>query len=179
MKNKIVSKAYAKAMIDLATSNKVDIVKELTELNELINKSNELENILFLQVFSAEEKIEILNEVIKKGSLSVILKSFLSFLVQEGRIGLFPSIYKEIIVEDNYRRGFLKGTIEGIDETITKEAKNQLLQYLEKETSKKIDLSYVQNKQMVAGYRVTVEDLQLDASIEKQLETFKEQVLND
>ncbi len=179
MKEKIVSRAYAKAMSELASQANIDIAKEMTELSELINKCNDLENVLFLQLFSNKEKTDVLNELFNKSNLSDLLKNFLAFLIDEGRIGLFPLIFKEVIIEDDNKKGFLKGTVEGVKSEITEEALDQLSKYLEKETSKKVELIYQQNKKITAGYKVTVEDLQLDASIDKQLETFKEQVLND
>ena len=93
MKEKIVSKAYAKAMSELASQENIDIAKEMTELSELINKCNDLENVLFLQLFSNKEKTDVLNELFNKSNLSDLLKNFLAFLIDEGRIGLFPLIF--------------------------------------------------------------------------------------
>ena len=45
--------------------------------------------------------------------------------------------------------------------------------YLEKELNKKIHLDYIRKPEMLAGYRMTVEDFQLDASLDKQLDRLR------
>jgi F-type H+-transporting ATPase subunit delta len=62
VKEQNVAKAYATAMYDLAKEKGVDIATELIKLNELINKNNNLENVLFLDVFTPEEKTAVMNE---------------------------------------------------------------------------------------------------------------------
>ena len=76
MKDKIIAKVYAKTFTELAKDNNVDIAKELTSLQEVINASNDLENVLFLEVFTEEEKSE--NTPLKSRSPST--KSTLIFI---------------------------------------------------------------------------------------------------
>jgi F-type H+-transporting ATPase subunit delta len=99
-------------------------------------------------------------------------------LVQEKRIGFLPMIFKNVIVIDDHKKGFLRGTIEGNEDQISDEVKNKLKVYLQKKLGKEAVLTYLQNDSVSAGYRVTVEDLQLDASLDHQLDNFKESVLN-
>jgi F-type H+-transporting ATPase subunit delta len=87
-------------------------------------------------------------------------------------------IFKDVIVIDDHKKGFLRGTIEGREDQISDEIKNKLKAYLQQKLGKDTVLTYTQKDSMSAGYRVTVEDLQLDASLENQLEKFKESVLN-
>ena len=47
MKEQIVAKAYAQSILELADERKIDVAQELVLLNEVINESNELENLLF------------------------------------------------------------------------------------------------------------------------------------
>ena len=129
-------------------------------------------------MFTAEEKLGVLNEVMKKLNLSQITTNFMQFLLQEGRIGLMPMIFKNIIVIDDHNKGFLRGTIEGSEETIPADIKEKLKTYLQSKLGREPILEYKKNANVTAGYRVTVEDLQLDASLENQLENFKNSVLN-
>ena len=91
---------------------------------------------------------------------------------------MLPLIYKEVIVIDDDKRGFLRGTVEGGEDTPNAEYVEKIKKYLETKIGKKIELTYSKNKDIAAGYRVTVDDLQLDASIENQLNQFKDTVLN-
>ncbi|MBC7714504.1 MAG: F0F1 ATP synthase subunit delta [Rhizobacter sp.] len=178
MKEQIIAKAYAQSIVELGVELKLDLVKELTTLTETINKSNDLETLLFLDVFTAEEKLSVLNDVMKKLSLSPITQNFMQFLIAEQRIGLMPMIFKNVIVIDDHNRGFLRGVIEGSEETIPADVKEKLKVYLQGKLGREPILEYKKSENVTAGYRVTVEDLQLDASLENQLENFKDSVLN-
>jgi len=178
MKEQVIAKAYAQSLVELGDELKIDLASELTKLNETINKSNDLETLLFLEVFTSEEKISVLDEVLAKLNMSQITKNFLHFLIQEKRIGLMPMIYKNVIVVDDHRKGFLRGSIEGSEDSIPADVKEKLKSYLFQKLGKAAILEYTKNEEVTAGYKVTVEDLQLDASIENQLEKFKESVLN-
>lgn len=178
MKEQIIAKAYAQSLVELSEELKLDLASELTALNEMINKSNDLETLLFLEVFTTEEKISVLDTVMNKLGLSQITKNFIYFLLQEKRIGLMPMIYKNVIVVDDHKKGFLRGTIEGSEDSIPAEVKAKLKTYLQQKLGKETILEYQKNSNVSAGYKVTVEDLQLDATLENQLEKFKESVLN-
>ena len=178
MKEQIISKAYAQSLVELSEELKLDLAQELTTLTETINKSNNLETLLFLDVFTNEEKWSVLEVIATKLSLSTTTKNFLNFLIQEKRIGLLPMIFKDVIVIDDHKKGFLRGTIEGREDQIPDDVKNKLKTYLQNKLGKETVLNYVKSDSMSAGYRVTVEDLQLDASLENQLEKFKDSVLN-
>lgn len=178
MKEQIIAKAYAQSIVELGEELKQDLVGELTKLTEVINKSNDLEIVLFLDVFTPEEKWSVLSQVISKMGLSQVTGNFMNFLIQEKRIGLMPMIFKNIIVIDDHKKGFLRGTIEGSEDSISPDVKEKLKSYLQKKLGREAILEYKKSGGVSAGYRVTVEDLQLDASLENQLEKFKESVLN-
>jgi len=179
MKEHIVSKAYARAVISLAKENNFSIAEELTKFNELINSSNNLENVLFLDIFNSEEKLAVLGDLFKKTNPPKMFVEFIYFLVQERRMSLLPSIWKEVIVIDDHNKGFLRGVIEGADENLSDDVLNKLKAYLKTKTGKETVLDYKQTEKITAGYRVTVEDLQLDASVDNQLEQFKNSLLNE
>lgn len=178
MKEQIIAKAYAQSIVELSEELKLDLASELTLLSETINKSNDLETLLFLEVFTAEEKLNVLDTVMGKLNLSAITKNFLHFLVQEKRIGLMPMIFKNVILIDDHKKGFLRGTIEGSEDSIPEDVKNNLKKVLQEKLGKETILEYKKSANVSAGYKVTVEDLQLDATLENQLEKFKESVLN-
>ena len=178
MKLQSISKAYAKSIIELAEDQKIDIAKEMTEFNYLIGENNDLETLLFSDVFSAEEKSTVLDFIFKKTGASALFSNFVYFLLNEKRIGIFPMIFKDVVVIDDDKKGFLRGTIEGSEDKVNIELMNKVKAYLAKQLGKNTELEYVQSDRVTAGYRVTVEDLQLDASLDNQLEVFKDSVLN-
>lgn len=178
MNQEKIAKAYAKSLIELSEDKKIDVADELVKLNEVINENNDLETLLFLDVFTVDEKKAVLKDVLEKINISGLLSAFINYLLEERRIGLFPLIFKEIIVIDDHKKGFLRGTIEGSGEELSNEAKEKLASYIAKESGVKAELEYKQNEKITAGYRVTVGDLQLDATVDNQLSKFKETILN-
>ena len=178
MKEQIIAKAYAQSIVELGVELKLDVVSDLTKLTEVINKNNDLETLLFLDVFSAEEKLSVLNEIMKRLGTTQMVVNFMQYLVQEQRLGLMPMIFKNVIVIDDHNKGFLRGTIEGSEESIPADIKEKLKVYLKTKLGREPILEYKKSANVTAGYRVTVEDLQLDASLENQLEKFKDSVLN-
>ncbi len=178
MKDSSIAKVYASTFIQLAKENNVDVANEMTSLSEVINSSNDLENVLFLDVFTNEEKIDVFTAIADKLSLSKIIKSAVLYLITEKRINLLPMIYKEVIVFDDAEKGFLKGTIEGAEESIPEEYKAKLITALKKELgSIEPVLAYEVNKDITAGYKITVGDYQVDATVDNQLKSFKDAVL--
>ena len=176
MKYNTVSKAYAKSLYQLGKEQGVDVTKELVILNEAINGNNHFENVLFMDVFTIDEKISVVDAVGQRLKLNQLITSFLKFLIREKRIHLFPIVFKDIVGVDDHEKGFLRGTVEGAD---SKMDINFLKAYLEKELGKKIHLDYKRNPAMLAGCRVTVEDFQIDASLDKQLDRLRqENILN-
>ncbi len=178
MKEKNVAKAYAKAIYSLGKESNVDTAKEFITLTEVINGSNDLENVLFIDVFTPEEKTSVINAVIDKLGLSQVVKSFINFLLQEKRIGILPFIIKEVIVMDDHEKGFMRGTIEGSADSIDAESLTKIKSFIKKELGAEPELTYSKNENITAGVRVTVEDYQIDASVDKQLNTLKESIIN-
>ena len=178
MKEAIIANAYAKSIYSLGVEMNVDVAAELTKFTEAINGSNDLETLLFLDVFTYEEKSEVLNIILEKLSLSGLTKNALNYLIQEKRINLFPMIFKNIIVIDDHKKGFLRGVIEGQGADVEEGFKKKLETYLREKLGKETQLTYVQSEKVTAGYKVTVEDLQLDASLDNQLNILKDTILN-
>ena len=178
MKEQVIAKSYAKAIIELGDSQGVDVGRELMDFTRVINECNNLENVLFSEVFTIEEKIDVTEKILDKLKISPVLRHFIIFLLGEKRIHLFPSIFKEVVVLDDYNKGFMRGAIEGPDRQISENLKAEFIRYLGERVGKKVQLTYRKNENVTAGYRVSVEDLQLDASVDNQLDRFKESVLH-
>jgi F-type H+-transporting ATPase subunit delta len=179
LKEQAVAKVYAKSLLELGDERKVNIAEELTKLTEVINASNDLENVMFLELFTLEEKKAIFETISKKMRLSPITSETVKFLIDEKRIGILPLIVKEVIVMDDDRRGFIKGTIEGNEVQIDPAFKAKIESFLKQKLGREPHLEYVQNSNVSAGFKVTVEDLQLDASLDNQLKQFKQSILSE
>lgn len=178
MKEQNIAKVYANTLIELGAGAGVDMAKDITTLTEIINASNDLENVLFLDVFSVEEKVSVFNAIAEKAGLAEVTKNAVKYLIDEKRIALLPLISKEVIVYDDHKKGFLRGTIEGADDSISEEHKEKLVASIKKHVGDVTpQLDYVKTDEITAGYKITMGDLQLDATVDNQLKSFKESVL--
>jgi F-type H+-transporting ATPase subunit delta len=178
MKEAIIAKAYANSIFELGLQNKIDVTAEFTTLTEVINSSNDLETVLFLDVFTIEEKQAVITDVLAKLDLSPLVKNSVLFLMQEQRIGLLPMVYKNMVVKDDHEKGFLRGVIEGSGDSIDPEFETHIKSYLKNKLGLEAKLTYEKNKDLTAGYRVTVDDLQLDATLDNQFDKLKSEILN-
>lgn len=178
MKEAIVARAYAQSIYQLGEESNIAITDELTKLTEVINENNDLETVLFLDVFTPEEKGAVLNDVLGRMNVSSLLKNAISFLMAEKRIGLLPLIFKEMVVLDDHKKGFMRGVIEGREDQIDPEFEKKIHAFLKEKLGTSPKLTYQKNEKVTAGFRVTVEDLQLDATIDNQLNKLKSEILN-
>ncbi|MCR9203427.1 MAG: F0F1 ATP synthase subunit delta [Halobacteriovoraceae bacterium] len=178
MKEAVVAKAYAKSIYQLGEETNVAIADEFTKLTQVINENNDLETVLFLDVFTPEEKEAVLTDVLAKLNVSPLLKNSISFLMQEKRVGLMPMIYKNLIVLDDHKKGFMRGTIEGRGDEMDPEFEKKILSFLSQKLGTEPKLTYKKSTKVTAGYKVTVDDLQLDATVDNQLNKLKSEILN-
>lgn len=180
MKEANIAKVYAKSFLELGKENNINFAEELTKLTETINASNDLENVLFLDVFTNDEKMSVFNAIAEKLGLNKITIACIEYIINEKRIGLLPLIFKEIIVIDDHEKGFLRGMIEGAGDEISEDYKKKLLEAVKSHLGgKEPVLEYKKSNSITAGYKVTVEDLQLDATVDNQLRHFKGSVLGE
>lgn len=178
MSDTAVSYAYAKSIYQLGKDKNCDVVKELTSFQEAINSNNNLETLLFMDVFTVEEKMEVTKSVLDKLGVSDITKNVVNFLLSEKRMSIFPLIYKDIVVIDDNEKGFLRGTVRGSDGNLSSEDENLLVNFLKEQLGKNVVLDYKNDGRVTAGYRVEVGDYQLDATLDNQLNKLKEEIIN-
>lgn len=178
MKEALVARAYAQSIYQLGEEQNVDVTSEMTKLTEVINENNDLETVMFLDVFTIEEKQAVMNDVLSKLGLSKLVNNVISFLMEEKRLNILPLIFKEMVVLDDHKKGFMRGVIEGREEQLDKAFEEKIHAFLTEKLGTKPVLKYVKNEKVTAGYRVTVEDLQLDATLDNQLKQLKSEILN-
>lgn len=173
MKNSIIAKTYAQAVVQLSQDQNCPIFAEVSGFIELLNNSSDLENVLFLNVFMLEEKKQVLEDLFKSLKLHVVTQNFLAFLLNENRLSLLPQIYKELIVIEDASKGFMAVTVEGSQESLDQAARDSIEKYLLEKLQLKSNITYKKNNNISAGYKVVAGDNLLDATLKTQLNNFK------
>lgn len=179
MKEQDLSRIYARSIMELGEESKIDVAAELTQFELAINSSNDLENLLFLDIFTSSEKVSVLQALFGKLNFSTFVQKFLLFLVEEKRINQLPLIYKEVIILDDHKKGFIRASIEGKEKEMSPEDHDKIFNFLKEKLGLTPRLTYSQRKDLTAGYKIIAEDLHLDATIDHQFDMLKQSILGD
>ncbi len=179
MKELLLAKIYAQALYDLAKAQHLDIEKEFTSFQEAISSSNDLENVLFLDVFSLEEKKMVLSDLFSHLKSPSLLVNFISFLLGEDRLKISLLIYKEMMVLDDNEKGLLRGTIWGAENKAPPAIVERYTKFLDKKLNSTVHLDYQSDSRILGGHRVLVDDLLLDATVNSQIEELKQYILGE
>lgn len=180
MKEQDIARVYAKAFVELSAQTKSDLSEEFITFTTLVDSSNDLENLLFLDVFSNEEKSSVVRDLGAKAGFSKAFEESINYLIEEKRINLLPFITNEMSAINDQQNNLLRGVIEGDTEDIPEEYKNKLVGEIKKYfTNKNMQIAYVQKKDITSGYTLTVDSYQIDASVDKQLDRFKNFTLSN
>jgi F-type H+-transporting ATPase subunit delta len=177
MKNETISRSYALALLEISNESKIDVKLDLDKVWTLIRESSEFEALLFMDVFSIEERKSVLASVFEKVELESLTKNFILFLIENKRFSLFPSIYTRLTMEKDLADGFITGVVEGSEEDPDNEVIEKLKTHIEKELKQIAKLEYKQNSQITTGYKITCGDLQLDATLENQFDRLRKDIL--
>lgn len=179
MKEQVIARAYARSIVQIGKRRKVDVSKELAFFSKMMEDCSHLRHVIFSGMFSMEEKRDVCKSLVEKTRLSTTFGDFILFLLQEKRIPLYSLIFKEAVKLDNEAQGIIHGNVEGAEASIGNDVKKKLANYLEKCLKKKVVLNYQMSRKITSGYRACVEDLQLDASVDRQLDIFEESLLEE
>ena len=177
MKNETISRSYALALLEISEEESIDVKADLDKIWSLIRESSELESLLFMDVFSVEERKDVLDLIFEKSQLNKLTTNFIYFLIENKRFSLFPSIYTSLTMEKDLADGFITGIVEGSEESPDNEVIEKLKAHIEKELKQIAKLDYKQNDKITTGYKITCGDLQLDATLENQFDRLRKDIL--
>jgi F-type H+-transporting ATPase subunit delta len=172
-----IAKLYASTIYTMGKENNFSVVSDLSKIQELIYSCNDLENLLFLDIFTQEEKNSVILDLLKRIEISDLVTRLVSFLLNEKRIKLLPFIYKEVVLIEDEEKGFIHGKIKGSAQSIPSEDQRIIEGYLKNKLNKNPILKYEQDKEITCGYKIESGDYLLDATLDHQLERLKQSIL--
>ena len=142
--------------------------ENLREFVVLCSKSKEFFGVISNRIFSLEDRIAIIDQVLEKSKFEIVVNNFLRLLVSKERISAIIEIseYFSILTDEvnNITRAILSSP-----RTLKIKTKERLLAALEKFTGKIITAVEKQNKALIGGVVVKIGDLVIDGSIKTQL----------
>ncbi|MCK5010472.1 MAG: ATP synthase F1 subunit delta [Deltaproteobacteria bacterium] len=166
----IAARRYARALMDIGIDRGTytQYARELTEVQEMIQKVPILKATLLNLSFSNRSRKDLLMRILEGTDLSVEVINFFSLLVEKDRIQQLPIIIKHYgdMVDE------CEGQVRVSVHSVIPLEDNQLTTLegsLEKALKKKIVLKSKVNKELIGGIMVKVNNLLIDSSVRTQL----------
>merc|ERR1711933_161601 len=165
---------YAQALLDIAQSKgDLDAVHSDVEiLNELINKSTELRDIMTNPLVTNEKKKDLIKQISINGKFNTFTSNFLDLLVDKGRIDcIFEVLYCQAA---NIKIATVKSAV-ALDEdqqyVIAKKIR-------ELTKSKSVKIKQIIDRTLIGGFRVEYGSYNVDLSVRGALESVKKEIKN-
>lgn len=172
------ARRYAKALyemgIELNLSSKFS--EDIKALKELCEKVEDFVPFLSNPVVDLEAKREVVSSAFKDQTLHSYVINLIFFLIEANKVKLLPYICKFYQDLEDLYAGRVRGKVVSPD-ILSDEDVKAIKNALEKAIKKEVLLSQEVNKDMIGGVIVKVGDMIYDASIRKQLEILKDNIL--
>jgi ATP synthase F1 delta subunit len=167
-----IAKRYAKSLFLVAKkTDGIDALgNELNVLGQLVNETKGLSDFLSSPTVSNEAKGKVLETAAQKIKASDYTKRFLEILLRYERAQFLPAIsdsFQELI--DSESR-ILRGVVTSAEKLSPKQLKD-IGSALKESTGFNVELAPEIDPSLIAGFRVHIEDVTLDATVRGQLTT--------
>lgn len=177
MRDRILSRRYAKALLDLGLEEKAveRLREELLRINDVFRQEPFALKILSLREFKLEKKEKLLEGLAKALFLSPWMQSFLKILVHRKRIQLFHvivAVFEELFDEIE---NVVVAKVRAAEKSSVENLKNSLKGALEKLTGKKVKFEIEEKKSLIGGMEITIGDKIYDATLAGELDRIREE----
>jgi F-type H+-transporting ATPase subunit delta len=169
---------YARAYAEVAVKNKLNpekTVAEFEQMAEIVNGSRELRNVLQNPAVSREQKLKLLDSIIKHIGATKMLRNFLAVLIDHRRIGKIGDLLERFKRELDRRMGIADAKVSSIRE-LTSAEKKSLEQQLAEITGKTVRATYSQDASLLGGVLVRVGSTIYDGSVHGRLQRMRQEL---
>ena len=169
---------YARAYADVAVKQKLNPEKTITEFEQMaavIHSSKELRNVLDNPAVSREEKLNLLDSIVKHVGATRMLRNFLAVLIDHRRISNIGEVVEQFKQELDRRLGFADAKVSSVRE-LTSAEKKALEQQLATITGKIVRATYFQDPGLLGGIVVRVGSTIYDGSVQGRLQRMKAEI---
>jgi F-type H+-transporting ATPase subunit delta len=173
-----VAGRYARAFAEVVTGHKMDpekTVAELTQMADLVSSSHELHNVLLNPAVEHEQKIGLLDAIIKKMGGSKLLRNFVAVLIDHKRISQIGEITEHFKQELDARMGIAEARVSSA-RALTAAEKRSLEQRLAAVTGKTVRATYSEDAGLLGGAVVRIGSTVYDGSVRGQLQRLKQEI---
>ncbi|MCB0283259.1 MAG: ATP synthase F1 subunit delta [Calditrichaeota bacterium] len=173
-----VSKRYAKALFSLAIEEKKldSVADDLNVINDLTKSNQDFVGFISNPLITSGKQLEVVKSLFSN-KLNDLTLNFLCLLSEKRRLNLLPEILQKFDVLILVYRNQVRADIISAD-TLDKEQLKQIQDNIELLTKKSVLLNTRQDKTLIGGFTVKIEDIIIDNSIRYQLSKLKEKLIS-
>lgn len=169
---------YARAYAEVVVKNKLNpekTVAEFQQMADVVNSSRELRNVLQNPAVSREQKLKLLDSIIRHIGATKMLRNFLAVLIDNRRIGNVSDLLEQFKQELDRRMGIAHAKVTSVRELSSAERKS-----LEKElaeiTGKTVRATYSEDPGLLGGVLVRVGSTIYDGSVLGRLQRMRAEI---
>lgn len=168
---------YGKAIYEYAQDNKkLDVIyDDINYVNEVIKNNPEYVKFLSAPTIPFDDKKVLTSKIFEK-DLDSSLYAFLLIMIRKDSMHYFNQIYKSFLHYYNEYKGIIEGKVFTALLLEEKQIK-KLESILSKKEKKTVSLEQFEDKKLVGGIRIYLDNKVYDYSLEKKIDTIKEQLL--
>jgi len=167
MKKKITN-IYAKVFFHFWMENP-KYIEELNLFVETLKENEVLQKVLLYNTVSKTERKNVLIEILSKLLNERIVIGYILYLNENKRLNfifqIFEEIKKIIYLHAGFRKVYVEGTGDHLEERVLEIFKNKIKKYY----PEILEIEYTKKENITAGYRAQVEDFLLDLTLDTQL----------
>ncbi len=178
MKNVLVAKRYAKALLPLIPKDKVkEFLNEVKLLNKVTLDDEYFMDFINSKMVKTHAKLELLDVVIKDFSNYIIWKEFFQILLEKQRQFILPQILEILEKDVLEKQGIVKITLK-----IAKKHSEKVIQkislYVENFLKKKIEINEIIDPKIIGGFVAEGDKYLIDCSVRHNLEKLQSVLKN-
>jgi F-type H+-transporting ATPase subunit delta len=178
MTSRTAAARYARALLDVATKESVDLDKiagELDDFNAFLQQQTALQGLMLNPAVPAPRKRGTMEEITKRSGYAPIVSKLLVLLADRDRLALLPEIsatYHEMLAE---RQNVVHAEVTSA-EPLSREKVEAIEKKLATVTGKRVSMNMKVNKDLIGGVVARVGGTVYDASIATQLKKIRERL---
>lgn len=178
MNEGIITTRYAKALYQASDEiDKTDLVKkDIDAIYLVIRESKEFVEFLNSPIIRSSEKKKIIKELFSGGVEDITL-SFLQMLMHNKRENYLPSICLNYIQQYKKKRNIREAVI-STAQLLSEIHKGEIQKFINKKFKIDVDLTNIVEESLIGGFKLRIDDKQIDATIASKLKKIRTELIN-
>lgn len=169
---------YARAFADVVVEHKLSpdqTTEELSQMASLVGGNRELRNVLENPSVVREQKLALLDAIVKRMGATKLTRNFLAVLIDHRRIGSVGEVMELFKSELDRRMGIAEARVSSARELSAAE-KASLEKQLAAITGKVVRATYTEDAALLGGVTVRVGSTIYDGSVQGQLQRMRQEI---